>query len=150
MATAGAGDGAAKGNQADKQDPETKNQDDSSTSSKAVDPDAVKKALEGIGVLQGTIDQVLQIVAGRPVTNNATTPLSLMKSDTGPSDIIAVGLAIDEAADEGRLDSGAEMKARDLLSKVTAVRNGDMSKEVWKMQYDAAPESVRQVLRPAA
>jgi hypothetical protein len=150
-AAAQAGGEAAKTQmQADSQDKDSKNQAAKPTTEKTINPDDLKKALEGLGILEGKISDVMEIVAGRPVTNNVGKPLELLKSDTGASKLIEISSRIDEAVASDRMDTGAEMKARDLLQKVDAVRRGVMSQDLWQQQLLQAPQSVKDVFQMAA
>ena len=149
--TGGASEAAKTQMQADKQDPETKNQDDSSKTEKAAAEQAeqVKKALEGIGLMQGTMQQVLEIVAGRPLTSGATEPLTLMKGDPGTT-FLTIDGRIEDAMADNKLDNGGAMKARDLLQKVSAVRSGAMSEDMWRSMLRQSPPAVQEIFREAA
>lgn len=140
-----------KGNQADKQDPETKNQDDAAKKATLTDEDRalLSKALEGHGVLQGKLHEMFDLIAGRPTSTKATEPLELMKGE--PVHVaMTLNTRIEEAVASGRLDTGAEMKARDLLQKSTAVREGALSEEAWKTMVRNSPSSVQEIFRQAA
>jgi hypothetical protein len=143
--------GDDKGNQADKQKPENKNQDDSAK--KALDAEMlgrIEAALKGIEPLAGSVPQVMEILAGRPVTQNVTQPLALMKADAAPDTLMAIDQRIDEAVANGKLDGTSEMRARDLLQKVTLVKAGVMSEEMWKSNVKQSPISVQEIFREAA
>lgn len=148
--------GNDKGNQADRQDPETKNQDDAAKATETTKTQEetaadVKKALEGLGLMQGTIQQVFELVAGRPITNNAINPPALMKAgDMTATTVMNVDQKIEDAVAKGELDQMAEMRARDLLMKTEHVREGRMTQDMWDSMLRQAPLSVQQIYRPAA
>jgi hypothetical protein len=140
----------AKGNQADKQDEKTGNQDDEAAKAQLTGmADQISKAAAGLGMLNMTVSQMLETVAAKPVTHNVGETLALMKGEPGEI-FLAVNRRIEAASNVNQLDQNGVMKATDLLSKLTAVRAGSMSQDVWQSQLNAAPAAVRQVFAEAA
>jgi len=136
-AKTGAGEAVKTKMQADKQDPETKNQDDESVKKSAEAArlqeagDMLQKALEGNAVLTATVKQVMEVIHGRPITDNATKPLALVKSGEKEPDALDVLGKVEMAIQNGALTRNEAMRARDLAGKYTAVQTGALSKSIF-------------------
>lgn len=107
----------------------------------------LQKAVDGIGMLQMNVSQLMETVTGRPLTQNATTPLTLIKGGADAEQRID---KIAAKIDGGDYDTPVVMKASDLLSKLTAVREGKLSRDVWLSYLRAAPVEVQNIFADAA
>lgn len=137
--------------QADKQDPENKNQDDASVTTKGLSADEaamLKKAVDGTAMLQGTVADLMAALSGRPVTNNATAALTLVKSDTGAG-LLDQMAKVEKAIADGFLSDTDGMRARDLASKWSAVEAGAISKSMWASLVAKASRPVQELFTEA-
>jgi len=143
------GHGDASGNQSDKKDGATGNQDDSAVKAQIEEMSTkINNALEGFGMLKTTVGGLMEAVAGRPVTPDVA-PLSLMKGD--PVAVVkALDTKIEEMTDRGELDPTMEHRARDVLSKYQATRAGQMLESTFKGILEGSPLPVQEIFRQAA
>ncbi len=144
-----------KNNQADSQDSETKNQDDKSVSTKAElsaeHAEMVKKAVDGVAMLQGTVADLMSVLNGRTVTNGATQPLTLVKSDpNNGSELLDQMGRVEKAIAAGILSDEEQMRARDIAGKYTAVTAGVMAKSIWASYVKKSSRSVQELFPEAA
>lgn len=136
-----------KGNQADHAE-ENGNQADEAAKAQAA---LIETTLKGHGVLEGKINQVMDLIMGKPAVNATPVPVisSLMKGDVTK---IAAGVndRIDDAQDNGKLDFSGAMSARDLLKDMTAVQAGVLSEAIFRDKLAGAPHAVQDVFNLAA
>ncbi len=142
--------GDDKGMQADRQDPETKNQDDSAKATAVADmATKVDDAMKGLGMLKTTVAGLMDVIAGKPINPDNVQPLALMKGD--PVVVTkSIQDKIEQAVDDETIDPAAEIRARDLLVKLTGVRNGIISEETFRSALRQSPHSVQQIFHEAA
>lgn len=142
----------AKNNQADKQDDENKNQDDSSVSTKAELTNEAKmlieKCLTGQAMLAGTVNDLMSVLNGRPVTNGATKPLTLVKSDTG-TEFLDQLARVEKAIASGTLSDDEQFRARDIAAKYTAVEAGSLAKSIWVSYVKKSSRKVQELFPEA-
>lgn len=139
----------AKGNQADKQDPATGNQDDAAA--KAIEAlttkmASVDDALSGVAMLKTDIAGLIDIVRGKP-TNAKIEPLVTVKADVNTVNTIAT--KIETMIDNEELDQMQEHRARDILSKMEGVQAGHISESIFRSAVETAPQVVRSIFEPA-
>jgi len=78
------------------------------------------------------------------VTNGASTPLTLVKSDTnGGSDLLDQLGRVEKAIMAGVLTETDAMRARDLAGKYTAVVEGAFSKSIWASMVMKSTDAVK-------
>lgn len=145
----------ATGNQADKKDPQTGNQDDTAVKAAIAEMSTrVESALTGLGMLKTDIGGLFDVLAGKPVNTStgaaaAAAGLQLMKGDVEGT-IRSIDSRITDAADKEILDQTQEHRARDLLSKLSAVNAGHLDRSIWDQQLNQAPHVVQDLFRVAA
>ena len=144
-----------KGNQADHAE-EDGNQADAAKAAAPVisnsDMEQVRKALEGITVLNGKVNTIMDTIAGRPAVAAAAPVVDSTALMKGDMNALALQLSdrIEQGIDDGYLDNAAAMRARDLLSKYQAVRKGVLNEKTFNDQLAVAPQAVKDVFKLAA
>lgn len=94
-------------------------------------------------ILENSIEGLMKTLAG--TSKSAPLP-DLMKSFPTES----VGEKIEAAMDEGTMNDGEIMKAKDILSRFEAAKNGAYDGVKLHQEIDAAPEKVRALFKAAA
>lgn len=138
----------AKGNQAPMQDNDSKNQDDSAK--KAADQVAalkgqVEDALKGLTTLQGSVHSVLDAISGKAPLGGAKPDAAALAKAGETTDLDALSLEIETAYDNGRIDAGGAMRARDILQKVDAFAKGAIAKSIVDQAIAVAPSAVKSI-----
>lgn len=136
------------GNQADKQEAENGNQ---AAAAKAIEVDNIKKAVDGLSMQIMSVQGMLETVTGRAITNNVgNSTVELLKSKDPGQLYLAVSRRIDDAEDTGSLQPPQVIKAQDLLSKLSAVGAGTLSRDTWDSYLNQSPIAIQQLFREAA
>lgn len=142
-----------EGNQADKENKENGNQDDSAKAQPVADAEIksqLENALKGIGMLSGNVKDLMDAVAGRPVTP-PVTPATPAVSKAGAVDrLTKLDQTIEQYASEGRIDNATENKARDLMQKLDAVQKGVMHEGTFNAMIAGSAQVVQEIFRVAA
>lgn len=135
----------AKGNQADKANADG-NQDDASKKAIA-DVTALKgqveQALAGLTTLQGSVHSVLDAIGKAPKATGGAPDTGALIKGAETTDLDAISAAIEEAQDGGRLDSGAAMRARNIVMQLDALAKGQIARSVVEASINVAPSAVK-------
>lgn len=154
-AKGGEADKNAKGNQVDRQNPENGNQD-SAAKAGELNADEIRSqlaaALKGNTVLEGKINTIMDALAGKSISAAPQTVPILTELMKGDVNVIATQISdrIEDGIDGGSLNDAAAMRARDLLSKFTAVRKGTLTEATFKDMLAVAPQAVKDIFAVAA
>lgn len=153
--------GEDKGNQADKKDEETGNQDDSAKKAAPPTPsptdpklladvEQIKAALAGNATLVATVSQLMDLVRGQPQPGGPRpADFSLLKGDPAQVDVI-IQKRIEEAAAGGVLSHLELMSAQNIAGKLDAMRSGAVPEAMVKSMIANAPSNVKSIFRDAA
>lgn len=130
------------GNQADEEKHENGNQADHAAKAEVeVMAKQVQDAVNGMAMLETTVKGLMETISNRPV-NGKVEPLALVKADP-EAQFRKLDATIEKWADENRLDTANEHRARDVVKMLSAVKAGSVT----QAQFDAYQASLPQVVR---
>lgn len=147
--------GETGGNQADKSNKDG-NQDDSAAKALAAvtalseqmkaSNELVQKALAGQAVLAGNVQTVMDSLAGKSRPGGERPAFSLAKADN----IAAISTRVQEAMDNGTLDTAGAERARDLVQKLGAAASGVLDVSVVQDMIGKSSQAVQDLFKVAA
>ena len=145
-----------KGNQADKKDPATGNQDDAAAKAKEaeaksdtkslVTQDQLTKALTGIAAIEMSLKQMFDVVAGKSRVGGDMP--ALVKAAT-PDQETVLRNAIRDAEDGGTIDIVNATAARDIVAQMGMARSGMIDATIVQDRLERAPTVVRDIFKTA-
>jgi hypothetical protein len=136
------------GNQADRKDPATGNQDDAAKAQQLTTlQEQVKKATDGLGMLQMTIGQMFDVMRNRSA-GTAAMP-ALAKADQEAA-ALSLHQQIEEMVGNGQLDQVNEFAAKDILNQLEAANKGQIDSTIVRDRIQKAPTIIRNLFEPHA
>jgi hypothetical protein len=107
----------------------------------------IDAALNGMDVLRGSVNQMLDVVAGKSSVSTLAPDITKALSSEGSD--AALLQRIRELEDAGEMERENAGAARDIVSKLSAVRKGVLDKSILTDRLSRAPTAVRQLFEGA-
>jgi hypothetical protein len=104
----------------------------------------LKKAVEGQGMLQLQLNEVMGIIGGMPRGSGVSPLATLALAKAKPEGLDAVAARVNELAEAGVIDSDIAERTHDTIGYMRAAGSGmNISPMILKSRIDGLPENVR-------
>lgn len=113
---------------------------------KEVEKEVEKSSPDRLTILETTVEGMIKTIQGQGNISKSAPLPDLMKA----VQIESVGDRIEAAMDDGSMNDIEIIKAKDILSRFQAARNGQYDGVKLHEEIDAAPEKVRELFKAAA
>ena len=141
----------AKGNQADKQDPETGNQDDSAAKGEVLKQmsNKIDNALSGLGMLKTDVRGLMDVLMNTSKQGPGAVPPDFAKSFAVDKSH-ELSLKIEALEESGQMSPADALASQDIIAKANMVRLGQLTSSVLQDRIAKSSSAVQMLFRDAA